>query len=217
MNELKKKIFVSELDHLRHCEGIIAKGKATFLEVGNALLAIRSNKLWKNAEPPQGESDYANFEDYCQRKHQFGKSYASRLIGALEVESVTIGNKMNEAQARELRKVPEDKREAVVERTREKSGDKALTAKGIRETAEEATEEEPDIEPEATPEDYEEIGAAPVADWLTDAAEELAIACGNKLMVAEFLDGLAEFVTNSGEAVAVARLENLSIRLRKGL
>jgi hypothetical protein len=227
MTNLKQQAFVSELDHLRHCEAIVDKGKSTFLEVGNALLEIKTGKLWKHADAPDGEAGYASFDDYCQRKHQFTKNYANRLIGGVElVKTMPIGTEINEAQARELRKVPEDQREAVLNWAKEKADGKPVTASGIARAAEEYMEVELEEEDDEEESDAEEEVAdaenivevqAEAKDWLTEAAGELAEACGNKKMVADFLDGLAEFVADNSEALVVSMLENLSIRLRKGL
>jgi hypothetical protein len=125
---------------------------------------------------------YDTWAECCEKEFRYSKSYANRLIKAEAIsEQVTpIGTTLTESQARELSKVPEEKRQAVLDSAAESVGDRPLTAKAIREAAvvhcpncgsteadddgDCATCHEPDIEVEATPEDYEEIGASPTDD-----------------------------------------------------
>ena len=65
-----------ELVELEKCEGIIGRGLGTFFEVGNALLNIRENRLYR--------STFQSFEDYCQERWNIGRSYACRVMGAAE-------------------------------------------------------------------------------------------------------------------------------------
>lgn len=76
----------------------IANGLYTFVEVGNALAAIRDAKLYRD--------EFKTFEDYCREKWGIQRAYAYRLIGAAEVVNVLspIGDKIpaTETQARPL-------------------------------------------------------------------------------------------------------------------
>lgn len=73
MNELSR----SEIYDLQQCEIIIAKGLATFVEVGTALLKIRDSRLYRK--------NYATFEKYCQERWQMTKSRANQLVDAAKV------------------------------------------------------------------------------------------------------------------------------------
>lgn len=91
-------------------DGAIAKGLATFVEVGRALLEIRDRKLYRE--------NYVTFEQYCEQRHQLTKSYAWRLIESAEVveDLKKVANwqqaqpilPANEGQCRELLCVPDD-------------------------------------------------------------------------------------------------------------
>ena len=58
---------------LSHYEAIIERGMQTFVEVGNALLAIRDGRLYE-------EAGYKSFELYCVERWDFDPDYASKLI-----------------------------------------------------------------------------------------------------------------------------------------
>jgi hypothetical protein len=92
--------------------------------------AIRDGKLYK--------STHARFEDYCRDRWGHTRQHINRLIRAVDIvdhlEMEPNGSKViTESQARELAKVPEVKREEVVEQTVKRDG--KLTARGIKETA----------------------------------------------------------------------------------
>lgn len=94
MYELTK----SEENVLRECEVIIQKGLSSFFDVGNALLKIRDEKLYRQ--------EFKTFEQYCQNKWQIQRAYAYRLMEASEVVSnlSPIGDKLptTETQVRPL-------------------------------------------------------------------------------------------------------------------
>ncbi|HLF43230.1 MAG TPA: hypothetical protein VJA46_06860 [Acidimicrobiia bacterium] len=84
---------------LAECEAIIERGLETFVEVGQALLIIRDNRLYRET--------HKTFESYCDERWDMSRVHAHRLIGASEVIRVLpIGNTpqapSNEAQARAL-------------------------------------------------------------------------------------------------------------------
>jgi hypothetical protein len=66
----------SERDALEECEGIVEQGLGTCFEVGDALLRIRDNRLYRDT--------YTTFEQYCQERWHLGRSYAWRVMGAAE-------------------------------------------------------------------------------------------------------------------------------------
>ena len=102
MGELVEPLSSSEAQTLAHYEAIIARGLKTFVEVGQALLAIREQKLYREA--------YGTFEDYLRQRWDLSRSYAHRLIDAAEVTErlLPVGNLLpvNEAQARPLASLP---------------------------------------------------------------------------------------------------------------
>lgn len=66
-----------ESAQLHDCEAVIERGLKTFYEVGEALLTIRDNRLYR--------LDYSTFEEYCRERWQMSKTHANRLIGAAGV------------------------------------------------------------------------------------------------------------------------------------
>jgi len=221
MTAIATKRFVSELDHLRHCERIVLRGMAAVFEVAAAIREIREQKLWKHAEAPAGEATYANFDDYAQRVLGITRNYAGRLINSVEVtESVPIGTISNEAQARELAKAPKDERESVVKEAGLLSSRGKPTAKAIKEVIEKRRKSsEPtrqDEEADEPTEIVEETSAEidnPVWDEIAVEAHSIAYDLGNRARVSDFLDCIAEEV-NKNAAVAYARLSNLSLTMR---
>ena len=65
------------LDSLPHYEAVIERGLKTFCEVGEALLAIRDGRLYRQ--------DYSTFEDYCISRWGLARSRAYQLMDAAEV------------------------------------------------------------------------------------------------------------------------------------
>ena len=112
-------------------EKTIETGRATFLEVGKALIEIRDYKdelLYKR---------YGGWEQYCKERWDFGLSYAYRLVGAAEVaaqlsprgESLDGRAPTSEKQLRDLYRLakPEDMRKAWKEASQE-AGEREVTA-----------------------------------------------------------------------------------------
>lgn len=93
-------------------EAVIESGIETFVEVGNALLEIRDNPLYR-------EQGYSSFEAYCRARWHWSKTHANRQIDAARVvQNLTpIGVKpQNEAQARELAPLPPGQQREVAVR-----------------------------------------------------------------------------------------------------
>lgn len=84
---------------LAECEVVIERGQRTFREVGEALTAIRDNRLYLET--------HSTFEAYCRERWSMGRNYANKLIAATNLgTTVPIAN---ERQARTLRVVkPEE-------------------------------------------------------------------------------------------------------------
>jgi hypothetical protein len=93
---------------LAECETAIERGLATFVEVGQALLRIRDERLYR--------SSHKTFEEYCRERWGWSKTHANRQIEAAGVaQNLTpIGVKPeNEAQARVLAPLPPDMQREV--------------------------------------------------------------------------------------------------------
>lgn len=101
---------VTESKRLAAYEQTIGDGLLNWIDVSRALIGVREEQLYR--------AKYERFEDYCQGRWGFGRSYASRLITAMEAADdvsevlVNIGvNKMvtmvtpSERVAREIAKV----------------------------------------------------------------------------------------------------------------
>lgn len=137
---------------LKHHEEIIADGMKSFLYVGQSLMAIRDERLY--------EEKYDSFEAYCQKRWNFNRAHAYRLIEAADVvsELSPIGDTetkkskqktpivapQNESQARALATAadtPEERRqvwEKVVETApKNEAGEPIITAKLVSKVADE--------------------------------------------------------------------------------
>lgn len=88
----------AEKRHLAALEGRIARGLATFREVGEALLEIRDQRLYRLVA--------VTFEAYCRDRWGMERNRAYQLMGAAEVTKALPEQAkdriVNEAQAREL-------------------------------------------------------------------------------------------------------------------
>ena len=96
---------------LAHYEAIIERGLKTFVEVGNALLAIREGKLYRHRE------GYATFEDYCSKRWGFARRTAYQYMDAAQaaenVRNCAQISPANEAQARPLTQLEPEQQRAV--------------------------------------------------------------------------------------------------------
>lgn len=103
----------AERDLKAELEATIRAGLATFVEVGQALRQVRDARLYRD--------DFETFEDYCLGRWQMSRIRGYQLIEAAEVVSTMVNNDLpappNERQARELAKVPEERRAEVWEKT----------------------------------------------------------------------------------------------------
>jgi hypothetical protein len=92
---------------LAQLEGVVERGLATFVEVGEALLEIRESRLYRES--------HATFEDYCRARWGFSRQWAHELIQASSVSSMLDVAPTSVRQAAELsplRDEPEQMREA---------------------------------------------------------------------------------------------------------
>ena len=117
---------------LKAAERTIARGWDTFVNVGHALAKIRDERLYRE--------EHKSFEAYTRDKWQYGKAYASRLIGAAEtVEDLKPTGKktlpINEAQVRPLLSLPREKRLETWQKVIEQAEGKKLTARLVSQVA----------------------------------------------------------------------------------
>lgn len=111
-------------------EETIGRTRSAFVECGRALAGMRDERLYRNT--------HGTFEAYCQEVWGFSRPRAYQLIEAAQVVSTVVDKApelpapTNEAQARELARVPEEQRAEVWQRVVTKADGKP-TAAAIRE------------------------------------------------------------------------------------
>jgi len=144
-------ITLDERSRLYQCEEIIERGLNTFVDVGNALLDIRDNRLYRQ--------EYHTFEDYCKERWNFVRRQADRLIEAAEtVENLRPMGLIlptNERQTRPLTSLePKEQVEAwkrVIETTPEGKITAAVVLKAAKEVEREKRQERRQDRIESTP------------------------------------------------------------------
>lgn len=114
---------------LAECETVIEAGLATFVEVGNALLRIRDERLYRDT--------HGTFEDYCRERWGISRTFAyDTMASAQKVSAIAdiqpgLPQPRSESIARELPREPEGAVDAWSEAV-ERHGDKP-TALEVRE------------------------------------------------------------------------------------
>lgn len=161
-----------ETVRLCELERIIQKGKDTFVEVGTALSEIRDSRIYR--------STFKTFEDYCQKRWDFNRDYASKMIMAAEVVgnlSTIVDKPKTESQARPLAKLPAEQQPAAWERAQEKAKDegKPVAARHVKAAvAEVMPKKEPEPDPDAVVVDGTQTEKAKrVPKWIPDDAGRL--------------------------------------------
>lgn len=133
MTAIKEQLDVTERGKLRKLESIVAEGISSFVVVGEALKEIRDGKLYREA--------YKTFERYVDEKWGLVRQRAYQLIDAADAKAnlSTVVDKneraseiKTERQFRELKDVPTDSIEAVVEKAAEIAGDEPITASDLK-------------------------------------------------------------------------------------
>lgn len=114
---------------LAELEAEIERGLNNFVDVGNAFLRIRNERLYR--------AEFGSFQEYCEAKWQMTKVHAYRMIDAAEIAENLKGNQLvtptTESQLRPLRNLePVQQREVWKEAadTAKKPG--APTAKEVK-------------------------------------------------------------------------------------
>lgn len=126
---LKSQLSAEEQAELERLEKVIRSGWKTFLEVGEALITVSEKRLYRDK--------YLNFETYCHQELGLSRPYAYTLMDSAEVhqqlssiEDIEV-KPANEAQCRELIRVPQEKRVEAWKMAVDAAGEKPLTAKII--------------------------------------------------------------------------------------
>lgn len=92
---MANELTVIESSELVRCENVIRTQMRSFIEVGQALAAIRDGRLYR--------ASHKTFEAYCQKTWEFTRRRANQLIEACEAGNVlgTIVPKTNEGHTRD--------------------------------------------------------------------------------------------------------------------
>lgn len=199
----------AEQGRLSILEGIVERGQQTFIEVGQALLEIRDERLYR--------AEHKTFEDYCEARWGWSRGRAYQYMDAAKVVaavSTTVdAAPANEAQARELVPLLRSDPEALTAAWRSAQEQAAeqgrpVTAAIVRQVVKEGEgtpllkENEP---PRAAP-DLPSLAPAKVKA-LTDAIKEfvgIQLAAERRLRVAilkEYVVNLARIAAARGEEV----------------
>jgi len=133
--ELTTQLTPDESTALQGHEATITANMDSAMTLWAAIRAIKDGRLYR--------ASHKTFEAYCEAKFGMSKSRARQLIQASAITEqlpsvlVTIGNQINERQARELAKVEPEKRVEVLEKAQNtaKVTGKPVTAKAIKEAA----------------------------------------------------------------------------------
>lgn len=76
----------TERGRLAELEGVISRGARAFVEVGEALIAIRDERLYRER--------YDTFEAYCRAKWGISSRYGNILIGSSKVAKAVVNQGM---------------------------------------------------------------------------------------------------------------------------
>lgn len=122
---------------LAQYEETIQRGIGTFVEVGQALLAIRDQRLYR--------AEFGTFEDYCRERWGFSDRHARRLIDAsstiINIESGPTGSGLpvTEREIRPLTKLEPDQQREAWQRAVETAPDGKITAGHVQRVVDEMT------------------------------------------------------------------------------
>jgi len=136
-----KALTVPETQQLASLEATIERGVKTFVDVGNALVAIRDGRLYR--------AEYGTFREYCKQRWGFTDRRARLLMSASEVVANVQSGSIDplpatESQARPLSKLPADKQpEAWQAATGRAEGEgRRVTARDVEEAVVEVMPDE---------------------------------------------------------------------------
>jgi phage N-6-adenine-methyltransferase len=118
---------IEDATRLGRCEGIIKKGLETFVEVGEALMIIRDNRLYRE--------EFQTFEDYCNERWGMARRTAYQLVdAATTIKNLNVRHgaqsPSSERQARPLTSLQPETQRLAWEETVNRYGD-SITAKKV--------------------------------------------------------------------------------------
>jgi hypothetical protein len=129
-NMVSASLTPAESQSLTHYEEIIAQGLQTFVEVGQALLSIRDQRLYRET--------YRTFEEYLHQRWDMSRPRAYQLIEASVVVEHLSTNvdtvPVNEAQARPLTRLAPEQQQEVWREAVETAPPSGITAKHVQTT-----------------------------------------------------------------------------------
>ena len=141
-----------EHDELAQYEAVIERGIDTFVEVGQALVAIRDGRLYR--------AEYRTFEDYCRERWGFNSPHARRLIRAAEAFDNLRGDPRGsvlptgEKLVRPLTTLAPELQRDAWQRAVETAPDGKITAGHVQRVVDEMTRQD-DPEPPVWVDDYD--------------------------------------------------------------
>jgi hypothetical protein len=120
-----------ENKQLSDYEGTIERHIEAFWEVGNALMAIRDGKLYRE--------DYRTFDEYCRERWGMERTYAHRMIEASKVATNLLpmdNTPKTERVVRPLTSLPPDKQREAYQKAVDTAPNGKVTAKHVQATVE---------------------------------------------------------------------------------
>ena len=175
-----------ELSLQKH-EQVIEGGLQTFIDVGNALMQIKENRLYKVS--------YSNFGDYCKERWGFTQQHAGRLISGTnivnKIKSVPSGlaPPESENQTRALSKSKDPAEDW--EKAQKISGKEQPTAREIKEVIRKDEDDVIDVEVHCTVSDPKDAFWVRFAHLL-DHPYEFGDTSGRKQIGIDTDDGTVE-------------------------
>jgi len=82
--DLTTQLSIEEKANLENLEGAIKRELGSFIVVGNALITIRDQKLYRE--------QFRNFKAYCMKRWGMGRSHANRLMSGAQVAANFVPN-----------------------------------------------------------------------------------------------------------------------------
>jgi hypothetical protein len=134
VSEISEPLSLAETQTLEHYEAIITQGFKTFVEVGQALTAIRDQRLYRQS--------HGTFEDYLRHRWDLSRPYAYQLMDASEVVKNLSATAdilpVTETQARPLASLPPEQQPEVWQEVVETAPAGKVTAKHVQATVKRA-------------------------------------------------------------------------------
>lgn len=161
----------SETAQFYECEAIIERGLKTFVDVGQALLTMRDNRLYR--------FQWDTFEDYCRERWNITPQHGHRLMAAAQIieRLEPMGSILpeSERQARPLTQLPPEVQPIVWQRAVETAPNGKITAAHVQSIANEykAPISEPEPPAPAAPSWYQSSESDDwwTPQWLYDALD----------------------------------------------